>query len=550
MKKTVKLLLVMLLVIMFAAQCTSPPEAAPEEPAEVAEAPAEPAAEEEAPAEPAEVEEPAEAEEPAEEPAPEEEEMGGGTVVAGLDSDISSFDPTQSNNATDRHIYFNVYDTLVRLGTDGSMLPGLAESWDVSADGTEYVFHLRSGVKFHDGTDFDADAVKFNLDRARAEGSARASELSAITEVEAVDSTTIKITLSEAIPFMWNLADRAGMILSPAAIEEMGEDIGQHGVGTGPFVFGEWVKDDHITLVKNEDYWEEGKPYLDEVIFRAVPESTVRSIELQSGNVNIIEKVPSQDLELLEGDADIVVLRESGLGYAYVFLQGTVPPLDNLDARKALAYAIDRELLAEIATNGTGKPGISPVPPTSWAHDPDYKGVPYDPAMAKQFLEDAGMPDGFEFEFIIPPWEEFISTAELMKEQWAAVGITANIVQLELNALLDKLFAMDYQALYIDYSGRVDPDPGLWGHTACSAGNNYSGVCNEEASVLMDEARITADEAKRQELYFKAIPLVVEEQVSQLYIYYLPNLVAYDAKLQIEYYPDGRFRFLDVQLAP
>jgi len=123
-------------------------------------------------------------------------------------------------------------------------------------------------------------------------------------------------------------------------------------------------------------------------------------------------------------------------------------------------------------------------------------------------------------------------------------------VQMELTALLDKLFAKDYQAIYIDYSGRIDPDPNLWGHTGCDAGNNFSGVCNEEASKLMVEARQTTDQVKRKELYFKAVPLVVEEQISQLYVYYPSNLIAQTENLQIDFYPDARFRFKDAWLKP
>jgi peptide/nickel transport system substrate-binding protein len=482
--------------------------------------------------------------EPSEEGAP----VRGGTAVAGLDSDLSTLDPHFSNNATDRHVHFNVYDTVVRLGTDASMMPGLAESWEVSDDGKEYTFFLRQGVKFHDGTDFDAEALKFNLDRARAEGTARAKSLSAIDSVDVVDAYTVKVTLSEAIPFLWNLADRGGMILSPTAVEELGEDIARNAVGTGPFKFVEWVQDDHVTLERNEDYWDEGKPYLDEVIFRAIPDSTVRVIEVKAANADIVEKVPAQEVEALQASEDVEILVEPGLGYAYIFINGTQPPFDDLNARKALAYAIDRELLTEVATFGNGSPGVSPIPPSSWAFDPSYRGIPYDPEKAKEFLAASGTPDGFSFDFIIPPWEEFISTAQLMQEQWAAVGIEANIVQMELTTLLDHLFAIDYQALYIDYSGRIDPDPNLWGHTGCDAGNNFSGVCNEEASDLMVQARTTIDQDTRQELYYQAVPLVVEEQVSQLYIYYPSNLIALNPKLHIDYFPDARFRFVDAWL--
>ncbi|NMC81050.1 MAG: peptide ABC transporter substrate-binding protein [Chloroflexi bacterium] len=530
MKRWLKLLFVMFVLITISAQCTAQPAttAAPTE-APAAEQPAEPATE-------AVAEAPTEA-------AVEAGPVMGGTVVAGMDSDLSTLDPTQSNNATDRHVYHNVFDTLVRLGTDASIEPGLAESWDVSEDGKEYTFHLRQGVKFHDGTDFNADAVKFNLDRARAEGSARASELAAITDVAVVDDSTVKVTLNEGIPFLWNLADRAGMILSPTAVEELGDEIARKAVGTGPFKFVEWIPDDHITLEKNPDYWEAGKPYLDKVIFRPIPEGTVRSIELKSGNVNIIEKVPSQEVDTMKSTEGVEMLVKPGLGYAYVFINGTKPPFDNINARKALAYAIDREQLAELATFGTGYAGVSPIPPTSWAYDPDYKGISYDPEKAKEFLAEAGMPDGFSFQFIVPPWEEFITSAQLMQEEWAAVGIKAEIVQMELTTLLDKLFALDYQALYIDYSGRIDPDPNLWGHTGCDGGNNFSGVCNEEANQLMVEARTTTDQKKRQELYFQAVPLVVEEQISQLYIYYPSDLIAYGKSLHIDYYPDSRFRF-------
>lgn len=468
-------------------------------------------------------------------------------IVIAVDGDFMSMDPSQSTNATDRHVFFNVYDGLLRMGTKGEMEPGLAEKWEVSEDGMEYTFYLRQGVKFHDGADFNADVAKWNIERSMRETASQAGALSVVSAVEAVDEYTLKITLSEAAPFLWKMAERPGLMISPNSADENGELIEEKPVGTGPFVFVEWVRDDHLTLVKNENYWDEGKPYISTVTFRPIPDSNVRVLELKSGNVQLIEKVPPQEMEALNATDGLKAIQEPGIGYAYVWLNGAKAPFDKLEVRQALGYAIDREEISALATFDTGLPGISPIAPSSWAFDSDYKGFSYDPEKAKELLDQAGLSDGFSFTLAIPPWEEFISSAQVMKEQWAAVGINAEIVQIELNSLLEKMYNKDFDALYIDYSGRIDPDPSLYELTGCEGADNWSSICNEEADKLMLEARSTIDEAQRKELYFQAVPLVVEQQVSQLYISYMGNLIAYSDNLDFVYYPDARFRLYDVK---
>ena len=486
---------------------------------------------------------------PAEEAtSPESEAVSANEIVVAVDGDFLSMDPSQSTNATDRHLYFNVYDGLLRLGQEGELIGGLAETWEVSDDGTEYTFYLRQGVKFHDGADFNAEVAKWNIERSMRETASQASSLAEVSTVDALDDYTLKITLSEPAPFLWKMAERPGLMISPNAADETGELKDEVAIGTGPFVFVEWMRDDHLTLVKNEAYWEEGKPYIDKVTFRPIPDSNVRVLELKAGNVQLIEKVPPQEFETLDATDGITAIQKAGLGYAYVWLNGEKAPFDKLEVRQAMAYAIDRELVSELATFGTGLPGISPIPPSSWAFNPDYKGFSYDPEKAKELLAEAGLPDGFSFQYIIPPWEEFISSAQVMQQQWAEVGIQAEIVQIELNSLLDKMFNKDYQALYIDFSGRVDPDPNLYVHTGCEGGENWSGVCNEEADKLMLEARSTIDEAVRKDLYFEAVPLVVEQQVSQLYIAYFGNLIGHTDSVDFVYYPDARFRLYDVKI--
>ncbi len=211
-----------------------------------------------------------------------------------MDADSTTMDPHRSTAAVDRQVYNNVYGKLVDIDTKFGIVPQLAQSWEIKNGGLTYVFKLRRGVKFHDGSDFDAEVVKWNFDRMRdpALASPRRSEIAPIKEVKVVDPSTVEITLTAPFtPLLSVLSDRAGMMVSRAAVEKYKDDFARNPVGTGPFRFVEWVKDDHLTLKRFDGYFEKGLPYLDEIVYRPIPDSTVRFTAMRTGQVDFMHQI-------------------------------------------------------------------------------------------------------------------------------------------------------------------------------------------------------------------------------------------------------------------
>jgi peptide/nickel transport system substrate-binding protein len=292
-------------------------------------------------------------------------------------------------------------------------IPALAESCVSNDDGTEWTCTLRQGVKFHDGTDFNADAVIFNFERWRFTTNPYHFESqvfeyyeamwggfdddSIITDVEKIDDYTVKFMLSAPLaPFLANLAMDIFAISSPAAIEAAGEDYGTPAVGavgTGPFKFVEWIEGDTITVEANEDYWD-GAPKLDQIIWRVIPDDSARFLALQAGDIDALEQAVVEDLASAEADPDLYVLTRPALNTAYLAFNYRIVEFQDLRVREAVAHAINKEGLVENFYGAYGTVATNFLPPLIWGHDPDLEDWTYDPALSRQLLADAGFPDG------------------------------------------------------------------------------------------------------------------------------------------------------------
>ena len=293
-----------------------------------------------------------------------------GTLYVALEAEPPELDPNLSSAYVDRQVMASLYDKLVDIDQDGEIVPMLAKSYDVSDDGTVYTFELREGIKFHDGTEFNAEAVKVNLDRYQEEDSVRSTEVEPIESVEVVDPMTVRVTLSEPFaPFLAVLTDRAGIMASPKAIKVSGGRISKDPVGTGPFEFVERVRGDHITVKKNPDYWREGLPKLDKIIYRGIEDENVQYQNLQSGELDLIDSIPLVEFKGLQESGDYRVSIEPGLGYNGIWLNVTRPPFDNEQLRQAVYRLVDREAVAKAALrNVGGTPANSPFSKQSWAY--------------------------------------------------------------------------------------------------------------------------------------------------------------------------------------
>ena len=410
-------------------------------------------------------------------------------ITVGVSLEPPHLDPTgAAAGAIDSVVYANVFEGLTRFAADGSILPALAESWTVSDDGLVYTFSLHSGVKFHDGSSMDSEDVKFSLDRARADDSTNAQKalFSGIDTVEAVDSTTVRVTLSAPNgAFIFNMAWGDAVIVAKETIA----DAKTNPVGTGPFVFTNWVQGDSITITKNTDYW--GTPArLNSATFKFISDPTAAFAALMAEDVDAFPIYPApENLPQFKADSRFQVLIGSTEGETILSTNNKMPPFDNVKVREAMSHAIDRQAIIDGAMFGLGTPIGTHFAP----HNPDYVDLRgqsnYDPALAISMLADAGYPDGFKTTLKLPPPSYARRGGEIIAAQLREVGIDVEISNLEWAQWLEQVFrgydfgltivshtepmdigiyarpeyyfqydSADFQQLMVDLNAATDPD--------------------------------------------------------------------------------------------
>src|ERR671916_1577573 len=474
-----------------------------------------------------------------------------GTLFVALEAEPPELDPNLSSAYVDRQVMASLYDKLVDIDEQGEIVPMLAKSYDVSDDGTVYTFELREGIKFHDGTEFNAEAVKFNLDRYQKEDSVRSTEVEPIESIEVVDPMTVRVTLSEPFaPFLAVLTDRAGIIASPKAIKESGGRISKNPVGTGPFEFVERVRGDHITVKKNPDYWREGLPKMDKIVYRGIEDENVQYQNLQSGELDLIDQIPTVEFKDLQESGDYKVSIEPGLGYQGIWLNVTQPPFDKKELRQAVYRLVDREAIVKAVLRDVGgTPANSPFSKASWAYSEESDEYPpRSVEEAKALLEEAGEPDGFSFILKLDPSPGSQQIGQIIQSSLEPAGIDVKLEQLEFGALLDDSTNGNFQALFLGWSGRIDPDLNIYDFTVTDGDFNDSGYSNPEVDRLLNEARTTSDRDRRKELYTQVME-ILHEDVPYVYLYH--NNATTDFAMQptvqgFEPYPDGILRLAGV----
>ncbi len=471
----------------------------------------------------------------------------GGTIRVGLYMDAVTMDPHFSGSKVDRLIYFNIYNTLVRLGPKLEILPDLAESWE-TPDPTTYVFKLRKGVKFHDGTDFNADAVKVNFDRMMNPDnkSLRRGEVTSIEAVQVVDPFTVKLKLKQPnSALLATLTDRAGMMISPAAIDKYGKDLARNPVGTGPFTYVQWQKDDHILLKRNEAYWDKGKPHLDQVRYRVVLDDSVKVNALKAAELDIIDYVQPKDVAGLKSDASLNTVDVPSLAVWWFWLNTTKPPFDKKALREAFAYAIDIETIVKRIYLGVGVPANGPISPASWAYDSAIPFRKRDVAKAKQKLTEGGKPQGFKFSFEANNVPVDLQVLQVVKAQLAEIGIDMDIQLVNTAKQIADTVAKNYEATSAQWSGRPDPDGNTYNHFYRNAGMNYGGYDNPRVNELLDKARAVSGQAERKQIYSEIVR-ILNEDVPCIFLWHPVEPKAMLKKVQ-EYppIPDGMMRFGD-----
>ena len=429
-------------------------------------------------------------------------------ITVALQLEPPHMDPTSAAaGAIDSVLYSNVFEGLTRFMGDGSVVPGLAKSWEVSDDGLTYTFKLQSGVTFHDGTTMDAEDVKFSLDRIAAEDSANAQKAlyAAISEVTVIDPMTVEIKLSEPNGNMlFNLAWGDAVIVAPESIE----NIKQAPIGTGAFKFDSWTQGDKVELSKNADYW--GTPAkLDKVTFKFISDPTAAFAAVMAEDIDVFSQFPApENLPQFEADPRFQVLIGSTEGETILSTNNKMPPFDNVKVREALAHAIDRQAIIDGAMFGYGTPIGTHFAP----HNPAYVDLTemsnFDPEKAKALLAEAGFPDGFETTLDLPPPSYARRGGEIIAAQLAAVGIKAEIRNVEWAQWLETVFkGKDFGLTIVSHTEPMDI--GIYAKP-----DYYFQYDNPAFQELMTKLNSTTDADTRTQMMADAQRMIAEDYVN------------------------------------
>ncbi|WP_039042819.1 ABC transporter substrate-binding protein [Sporosarcina sp. ZBG7A] len=455
------------------------------------------------------------------------------TLVFGRGGDSTSLDPSRVTEGETFKVTVNLFETLVNFGEqDTTVQPGLAKEWSTSEDGLTYTFKLEEGVKFHDGTDFNADAVVANFARW-ASGDAEkfpyyssmfggfdGDEAAVIESVTAEDENTVAITLKRPqAPFLKNIAMSMFAISSPEAFAKGDDEYERNPVGTGPFKFVEWKANDSITIEKNADYWQEGLPKLDKVVFRSIPDNAARLNALTAGEIDLADGINPADGAKIEGDSKLQLFERPSMNVGYLGLTVTRPPFDKKEVRQAMNYAIDKQTIIDSFFEGRAEIAKNPMPSSISGYNDEIEEYAYAPEKAKELLKAAGLEDGFEMELWAMPvprpyMPDGTKVAEVIQSNLADVGIKAKIVSYEWATYLDKASKGEADAFMLGWTGdNGDADNFLYVllDEDNIASNNYTYYKNDETHKLFLEAQTEVDEDKRNELYMKAQEILHEE---------------------------------------
>lgn len=498
-------------------------------------------------------------------------------VTAAMAVDFMTMDPMDTSDTLSGGVQRLMMDGLFGFDDDMKIIPLLAESYEANEDATEYVIHLRQGISFSDGTPLNAEAVKANFDRwgDKELGLKRTTLLcNVLKSAEAVDEYTVKVTLTEPFgAFIATLAHPACVLMSPQVIEQGKEACASSPVGTGQYVFKEWVAGDHTTVTLNQDWWgydpeicggtalAEPDAGFKSITFRPVGENASRVAMLQSGEADFIWPVPTESMQTLAADKNVYVGADEGIVVRYMFMNTQKAPFNDVRVRQAMNYAIDKDAYIAVVKNGLASKATSILGPATQ----HYKGndpYPYDLEKAEKLLADAGYPDGFETSLICTTTTSDLKQCEFIQQQLAQAGITVNINSMEKAIVSEKVESAEgsgsevevemYMSGWSSSTGDADWGirPVLASESEPPKSYNISYFENEEMDGFLKAALETADEEKRAELYAKAQDIIWEECPVVFFANDYNTWASSADVANVKIYPDGCLNIRNARMNP
>src|SRR5690625_1986438 len=483
----------------------------------------------------------------------------GGDLVMGLSAEPDALDPTTSSSLYTRYVMSSICEKLYDIDESGSLVPQLAAELPTLRDGGRRVsIPLREGVEFADGTPFDASAVKRTLQRhLNKDDSARASEMGPVSSIETPSSHEIVLEYAKPFaPITAALADRAGMIMSPEALDRLGDDFAQSPVCVGPFKFVDRVPQTSITVERDPNYYAADEVHLDTIKYRIMTDGNIRAPNLRSGDVQVIGTVSPQDGDALEREAGIGALQTGSVGYQGVtFSVGNVngigEPPGKVDTavgndpriRQAFEYSIDRDALVNSVFNNLFEPACSPISPDSeFATPASDECPPYDPERSRELLEQAGVETPLRLKMIVANTPDSLRFGQALQAAVKDGGFDVELVPMEYTTLLDTQDRGDFESLQLGWSGRIDPHGNMTTFLATGESNNVAGYSSKRVDELLVRAARQTDPDQRAKTYGKAVSLVHEDDPI-VYLYRQRNLTAYREDVAgIATYADGVVR--------
>lgn len=470
----------------------------------------------------------------------------GDTLIFAIHNEPDRLDPPNQTDNTTEDVVRHIFNNLVEFDENLNHIPGLATSWEVSDDGLIWTFHLRRGVTFHDGTPFNADAVKFTL--ARMLDTQKPTRRTSLYEpfidrVEVVDDSTVTISSEKPFgPMLAHMAHAAGAIISPAAYKKSGDDFGRNPVGTGPYKFASWTAGDRVVVERNDDYWG-SKPKIRRIEFVTVPETSSRMIMLENREAHVALNIEPNDVATLKAHPEVEVSNRPANGWYYLGMNNQKYPYTDVRFRQALNYAVDKEKLVSVLLKGYGRVSDSLLAPANWGYAPVFS-YPYDPDKARQLLKEAGIPEGLTVKLWCPSgrYTAVVPVCEAVAGYLRDIGLNVEFQTYEWGTYIDMisnpLEETGRELFYIAHAPSTgDADWGIrpmyYSHEwprAGQPGNNRYFYANAKADSLIEKGMVTANQDERKKVYEELQRTLVED-APVIMLYEINQIVAYSRGL-------------------